>query len=316
MFLRLLRSEWFVPLLCVLLPLALGPFTPGLLSTGNLLNAAGAMLPLLLAASGQTVVLTGGGIDLSATGIIALASVAGASVMSLTEGWMAGSAVAVPAAIGLMLLTGGAVGCVNGLAVAHLRMPAFIVTLTTMMAVSGLAVWSVRSRPVADLPPPFLMIGQSLPVALAVGAGVVVLLHLLLTRSIFGRRLQALGHNARTAHVSGVPVARTVMLSYVISGLCAAGASVLLTARLETGSPVMGDRMMLDIIGAAVIGGTSLFGGRGSVLWTLSGVLFLTLLDNALNLTGLSHFTIMMIKGAVILLAAALDTLRHRARLD
>lgn len=312
MILRLVRSPWLVPLLCVLLPVALAPFAPGLLTVGNLLQAAGAMLPLLLAASGQTVVLTGGGIDLSATGVMALASVAGAQVMSQTAGWLAESPWAVPVAVALMLLIGAGVGLLNGLAVAGLRMPAFIVTLTTMMAVSGVAVWSVRSQPIADLPSAFTVLGQQLPLALALTALAVALLHFLLIRTVMGRRLQALGYNARTAHVSGVPVAQTVCLSYVISGLCAAGAAVLLTARLETGSPVLGDRMMLDIIGAAVIGGTSLFGGRGSVLWTLSGVIFLTLLDNALNMTGLSHFTIMMIKGAVILLAAALDTLRRR----
>lgn len=308
---RLVRSEWFVPLLCVVLLLALGPFTPGLLTLSNLLYATLAMLPLLLAASGQTIVLTGGGIDLSVTGVMALASVAGAKVMSQTEGWLAESFWAVPAAVALMLFIGGGVGLINGLAVACLRMPAFIVTLTTMMAVSGVAVWSVRSQPIANLPSSFTALSQKLPVAVSLSAVVVGMLHLLLARTVLGRRLHAIGHNVRTAHVSGVPVARAVCLSYVICGLCAAAASVLLTARLETGSPVQGDRMMLDIIGAAVIGGTSLFGGRGSVLWTLSGAAFLTLLDNALNMTGLSHFTIMMVKGALILLAAALDTLRR-----
>ena len=87
---------------------------------------------------------------------------------------------------------------------------------------------------------------------------------------------------------------------------------MLYTGRLETSSPVLGQRILLDVIGATVIGGTSLFGGKGKVLWTVFGVLFLTLLDNALNLLGLSHFTIMMVKGGVILLAALLDTARTR----
>ena len=94
--------------------------------------------------------------------------------------------------------------------------------------------------------------------------------------------------------------------------MLAAAASVLYTGRLETGSPVLGQRILLDVIGATVLGGTSLFGGKGRVSWTFFGVLFLSLLDNALNLLGLSHFTIMMVKGGVILLAALLDTARTR----
>jgi ribose/xylose/arabinose/galactoside ABC-type transport system permease subunit len=112
-----------------------------------------------------------------------------------------------------------------------------------------------------------------------------------------------------------VPVARVTLGAYVVCGLCAAVASILYTGRLETGSPTMGQRILLDVIGATVIGGTSLYGGKGKVTWTVFGVLFLTVIDNTLNLQNLSHFTIMMVKGAVILLAAALDATRHKLRL-
>ena len=101
------------------------------------------------------------------------------------------------------------------------------------------------------------------------------------------------------------------MLAYVVSGLCAAAASVLYTGRLETGSPVHGQRILLDVIGATVIGGTSLFGGKGKVLWTVFGVFFLTLIDNSLNLLNLSHFSIMMVKGGGHSLAALMDALRN-----
>ena len=134
----------------------------------------------------------------------------------------------------------------------------------------------------------------------------------MLARSLFGRWLHAVGYNARAAFVSGVPVDRVITGAYVVSGVLAAAASVLYTARLETASPVLGQRMLLDVLGATVIGGTSLFGGKGKVVWTLFGALFLTLLDNGLNLIGLSHFSIMMVKGAVIVLAALLDATRNR----
>jgi ribose transport system permease protein len=123
------------------------------------------------------------------------------------------------------------------------------------------------------------------------------------------------GHNAHAAYISGVPVAAVTTGAYVVSGVCAAVASVLMTARLETGASVLGQRILLDVTGATVIGGASLFGGKGKALWTVGGVLFFTLVDNSPNLLGLSYFAIMMVKGAVILLSALLDSLRHKLSL-
>lgn len=311
---RLLLSENLILLLCAALFLGLAPFTPGLATRDNVLNLLGNLLPLLLVATGQTVVLIAGGIDLSVSSTIALTSVLGASVMNHENGWLAGSPLAAPAAVVAMLFTGAAVGLMNGFVIATLRLPPFIMTLTSMMFVSGFAVWWTRSKTIYNLPSSFTGLGGHLGVALAVTAALCLLIHVLLTRSVFGRWLFAVGQNARTALVSGVPVSGVVIGAYAMSGLLAASASLLYTARLETGSPVMGQRILLDVIGAAVIGGTSLFGGKGKVQWTLGGVLFLTLLDNALNLRGLSHFTIMMVKGGVILLAAGMDVARHRTR--
>lgn len=309
---RLLASDHCVLVMSALLLLALGPSTPGLLSGGNLLNLAGAMLPLVILAAGQTLVLVGGGIDLSATSIVALASVAGAKVMSVPDGWLGGHPMAVPAAVVLMLGLGTIAGAINGLCITRLRMPPFMVTLTTMMFLSGVAVLSTESKNIAGLPPLFLALGQRLPLALGVATLFVGAAYLLLKHGLLGRWLQAYGYNARTAEVSGVPIRLVVTASYVLSGLAAATAAILLTARLETGSPVMGQTMMLDVIGAAVIGGTSLFGGRGSVAWTLSGAFFLTLMDNLLNLRGVPYHQIQVIKGLVILAAAGLDVLRRR----
>lgn len=308
----LLRSESLILVLSALVFGLLAPFTPGLASVGNALNLLGSLLPLLVVALGLTVVLIAGGIDLSVTSTMALTSVLGASVMNGDSGWLAGSPLAVPAAILLMLLAGGLVGAVNGLAVTALRMPAFIVTLTTMMFFSGLAIWLTQSRPIYNLPAAFTALGSRLWLTLLIAAALAGFAHLMLARSLFGRWLYAVGHNARAAHVSGVPVAGVTFAAYVVSGVFAAAAAVLYTARLETGSPVLGQRLLLDVIGAVVIGGTSLFGGKGKVLWTFFGVLFLTLLDNALNLRGLSHFAIMMVKGGVILLAALLDAARNK----
>jgi len=107
-------------------------------------------------------------------------------------------------------------------------------------------------------------------------------------------------------------VAGVTVSAYVASGVLAALASVIYTGQAETGSPVMGQRILLDIIGATVIGGTSLFGGKGKVLWTFFGVLFIKLMDNSLNLLDLSYFSIMMVKGGVILFAALMDSMRNQ----
>jgi ribose transport system permease protein len=120
------------------------------------------------------------------------------------------------------------------------------------------------------------------------------------------------GHNPKASLISGVPVNRVIVSAYVLSGCLAALAAVVYTGQAETGSPVLGQRMLLDIIGATVIGGTSLFGGKGKIVWTLCGVVFIKLLDNSLNLLDLSYFSIMMVKGGVILFAALMDSLRNK----
>ena len=315
---RVLSAEYQVLLLCLLWFLASIPFTPGLTSANNISNIFSNLLPVLIVATGLTIVLITGGIDLSVTSIMALTSVLGAKLMSSDQGWLGGSVLAVPVGVAVMLLTGAVIGWLNGAAITRLELPPFIVTLTTMMFFSGLAIWLTKSKTIYNLPPAFNAIGKGsfffIPYALIVTVLIVGILHVLLSRSLQGAWLYACGHNARAAEISGVPVRQTVTLAYVISGVCAAAAAMLYTGRLETGSPVLGQRLLLDVIGAAVIGGASLFGGRGKVTWTIYGVLFLTLIDNSLNLAGHSHFTIMMIKGGVILLAALLDVWRRRSR--
>jgi ribose/xylose/arabinose/galactoside ABC-type transport system permease subunit len=184
------------------------------------------------------------------------------------------------------------------------------------MFASGFAIWLTHSEGIAGLPAAFRALGAGrlgpFPAALVVVLPLALAAHALLDRTVAGRWLFAIGGNPRTARVSGVPVERATLLAYVACGACAAVASILYTARLETGSPVLGQRLFLDVIAAVVIGGTSLFGGRGSVAGTVLGALFITLLDNGLNLMGLSSFSVLMVKGAVILAAALVDAARER----
>jgi len=313
---NLVGSDLFVLFLCGITFAAFAPFTPIFVTPANLANILIGCLPLLLLATGQTLVLITGGIDLSVTAIIGLSSVVGALVMGGDQGWLQGSPIAMPVAMASMLATGALVGLFNGACIAWLRMPAFMVTLTTTMFFSGLSVWLakkvVNSESIYNLPPAFLAFGTHAWLALLMAVIATLLAHLLLARTLLGRWLYAVGHNPRTSLISGVPVGGVTVGAYVFSGVFAALASILLTAQLETGSPNHGKTLLLDVIGAAVIGGTSLFGGKGKVLWTVYGVLFLSLLGNGLNLLNVSDFLITIVKGAVILVAALLDVWRTK----
>ena len=311
-----LGSESFVLFLCLAAFVIFAPFTPGFASRANLSNILISGLPLLLLATGQTVVLITGGIDLSVTAIIGLSSIVGALVMNGDHGLLARHPFAAPAGFAVMLGTGALVGFLNGACIAWLRMPAFMVTLTTMMFFSGFAIWlakaAVNAESIYNLPSAFLAIGTSPWKAVTVAVISTLTAHLILSRTLLGRWLYAVGHNPRTSLISGVPVAGVVVSGYVISGVFAGLAAILLTAALETGSPNHGKALLLDVIGAAVIGGTSLFGGKGKVLWTVYGVLFLSLLGNGLNQLNFSDFMITIIKGSVILVAALLDRWRSK----
>jgi ribose/xylose/arabinose/galactoside ABC-type transport system permease subunit len=313
---RLVGSEYFVVWLCVATFAALAPFTPGFATPGNLWNILVSCLPLLLLATGQTVVLITGGIDLSLTAAVGLSSIIGALVMGGDAGWLRGSSLAAPVGVGAMLATGALIGLFNGTCIAKLKMPAFMVTLTATMFFGGFAVWiakkAVDSETINNLPSVFLLLGRAAWIGALLAVLATYAAHLLLSRTLLGRWFYAVGHNSRTSFVSGVPVAGVTIAAYVLSGMFAGMASILLTARLETGSPNHGKALLLDVIGAAVIGGTSLFGGKGRVLWTVFGVLFLSLLGNGLNLLNLSDFLITIVKGVVILVAALLDVWRSR----
>ncbi|QEH35179.1 Ribose transport system permease protein RbsC [Aquisphaera giovannonii] len=315
---RALLSEYAPLLLAAAYFLAASATVPGLGTPRNLSNLVVNVLPLLVAALGQTAVLIAGGIDLSIPAVVAACSVASARLMTAAGpgGLDVPSPQMVPAAVAIALGLGAGIGLFNGLAVAALRVPPFLVTLSTSMVVGGATLWATHSRNIANLPASFtdLAYGRvgGVPLFVPLVAALALAMHLMLGRTLIGRWLYAVGQNARASRVSGVPVGRVTACAYAVSGLCAAVAALLYTARLETGLPTMGREILLDVVGAAVIGGTSLAGGKGTVLGTVFGALLLALIDNSLNLIGLEYYAIMMAKGLVILLAASIDLLRAR----
>jgi len=342
---RLLLSEYFVLYLALAYLLALIPFVTGIATSGNFESIFSNMWPLLVVAIGQTFVLLIAGIDLSQTAVMGLVSVIGASLitqgvtaelfadaplfgtlMDADGGLLAGVAGGLVLAILVMVLVGALVGLLNGAAITRLGMPPFMVTLVALTFFTAVAIWLTRSERIGGLPLSFLDVSErnvaDLPSlgplnvtwAFLIAAVVAVGAHLLLSRTVFGRWLYAIGTNAETARISGVPVGRAIVWAYVISGACAALGGLLYSSRLGIGQPNLGSdgQVLLDIIGATVIGGTSLYGGKGKVLWTVFGVFFYVLLANSLNLMDLSFYTVTIVKGSVILAAVVLDVLRQR----
>ena len=285
---------------------------PGFASAGNLEAVLISAVPLLLLAVGGTFVLISAGIDLSSPFIVGLASVVGGLVMTGAAG--GGDLSRSTAGVAAMIAVGLLAGLFNGACVAWLRMPPFMVTLTSGMFAGGLAVLLARAGVQDDdlhaLPRAFLSLGGTGGAAVGMAGVATLLAHGALAETQFGRLLRAVGFNARAAHASGVPVERVVCAAYVASGALAGLAGLLLTGQLEAASPTHGRQLLLDVIGAIVIGGTSLSGGRGTVTGTALGVLFLAVLGNGLTLLNLSDFVITMVKGLLILGAALLDAWR------
>ena len=322
--LRLLRrvfsSEYVVLLLTAIYVLGMWPIVPQIVSVGTLVDVLIAMMPLLVLAIGQTFVVLIAGIDLSIASTAAIGSVVAASLMTGDGGLFAGSVFAVPVGIATFLVVGVCVGSLNGFCVARLGMPSFIVTLVSQMFLSGLAVWftSIVSTSVSigNLPLAFTVIGRGgvagVPYAFLLCAAVALGAHWVLRYTLLGKWLYAVGTNPQAARVSGVPVSRVVWLAFILSSFCAAVAAIIYTGRLETGTPNLGQRVFLDVIGAVVIGGVSLFGGKGKIAWVIFGVLFLSVIDKGLQLLGVSLFVVFAVKGGVILAAAVLDALRNR----
>jgi len=298
---------------------ALLGFSQAMFSTATLHDVMLAMLPLAILVAGQMIVLLIGQIDLSMTAVMATGSVVSASVMTRHMADAAEPGVTLTGIL-VCLAVGAIIGLFNGLCHALLKIPSFIITLAVMMAGSGAAVWyaSVVSDTISigGLPDAFRYIGYGhaagIPIALVLSVVALVAIHYVLSRTVVGRWLYAVGHNAEAARISGVPVRGVTIAAFTASGLCAALAAIIYTSRIETGLPTLGQNMLLDIVGAAIIGGVSLFGGRGSVWMVLIGVAFLSVLDKSLQLLGLSLFIVLAVKGCAILAAAIIDVARAR----
>ncbi len=246
----------------------------------------------------MTFVILTAGIDLSVGSVVGLSGVLCAD--ALVHGWGLAGAVGVGLGVGVI------VGALNGLIVTRMHVPPFVVTLAMMLVVRGAAYKYTNANTISGLPASFALFSQRGSMALVMVV-VFALSWALLTRTAFGRHVYATGGNRDAAWLSGVRVNRVLMAVYVLCGLGAGLAGVLVASRLNAGYPRAGELYELDAVAAVVVGGTSLFGGRGSIWGTLAGAFFIGILNNGLNLFNVSPYDQMIVKGIVLLIAAALD---------
>ncbi|PCF96170.1 ABC transporter permease [Vreelandella nigrificans] len=278
------------------------------LNTRNLTNVMRQVSYTGIIAIGMTFVIIAGGIDLSVGSMVALVGVIVLYVVNAVSDPIQAVILAMLAAV----VAGALFGLFNGLLVTRGRIAAFVVTLASMSIFRSLALYFTNAAEVSTRNPFFSDIGggffMGLPIPVLVFFGLAIVTHVLLFHTPYGRHVCAVGANPQVARYSGIRVERIVLSTFVIAGVCVGLSAIMLTSRLNSVSPSdAGYFYELDAIAAVVIGGTALSGGRGTVWGTVIGALILGIINNMLNLTGVSPYLQGLVKGGVILLAVLLQ---------
>jgi ribose transport system permease protein len=287
---------------------------PAFLTRQNLLNVAGQIAIIAVIAVGMTMVIITAGIDLSVGSLVALSAISAALLIRRFGGAEASAPSMVlccMAAMGFCAF----VGLFNGTMVTVFSTPPFIVTLATMLIASGMAYRLSQGQSVYDMPDTFMWLGRGetfgVPNAVLLSGILYLLAHVVMARMTLGRYIYAIGGNPEAARLSGVPVRRVLLLVYAVSGALAGLGGIIQTSRLKSAAPNYGETYELTVIAAVVVGGTSLAGGEGRVLGTLIGALIIAVIQNGMNLTGISPFNQKIVLGSVILAAVLIDTAKR-----
>ncbi len=290
----------FFLFVCALFSLTTSVF----LTAPNLLNVLRQSAPLLIVASAMTFVITTGGIDLSVGSVLALICSLSAALLRLDIPW--------PIVIIAMLACGALIGAAQGFFIAYEGIPAFIVTLAGLSIIRGVALiitagYSIPIEPTS----PFVVLGREwilgVPIPGLLAVGVIILAYIVFNEMPFGRYVTGIGANAESIRRAGVDPRRTTLMVYVLSSMATALAGIVLAGRLGSGSSNAGQGFELDVIAAVVLGGTSLFGGRGTIIGTVLGGLTVAVISNGLILAHMSPFLTPIVTGAIILIAIWLN---------
>ena len=290
-------------LLCVFMAI----MAPYFLSIDNGLNVARSVSINAILAAGMTMSIITGGSDLSVGSILAVSGVTG--VLMFVSG--------VPSPLALLggIAAGAFAGFINGAFVAWLALPAFIVTLGSMTYLRGIAYSLLEGQPLISSDLGYRAIGNGavagIPTPVVVMVVVYFVFWFILERTKFGRHVYAVGGNMEAARLAGINVKRVLLAVYTIGGAAAGLAGIIFSARVLSAQPTAGQSYELDAIAAVVLGGTSLMGGRGRVIGTLVGALIIGVLTNGLVLMNVPFFYQLIVKGVVIVIAVAIDSLRR-----
>ncbi len=303
------RYSVTIILLCICLAFALG--SSDFFTTSNLLNVALQTSIIAIVAIGMTFTILTAGIDLSVGSVMALsgAIAAGLNVRQELDPFVA---------IGIALLIGMLIGAINGLMIVKGGIPPFVATLAMLAIARGLTLVYTQGRPIAGLDERFIYLGtgqiMGIPVPVFIMVVVAIIAHIVTRYTPFGLHVYATGGNEEPTRLAGVSPDRIKLAVYIISGFTAALGGVLLAARLWSAQPNAAVGWELDAIAAPVIGGTSLFGGVGTIGGTVVGAFIIGVLSNGLNLMGVPSYYQQVIKGVVFILAVSLDIFTKRRR--
>jgi ribose transport system permease protein len=308
-FLRHNARDVGLPVAVVALIVLFSATSPVFATVQNFRNIGVAAAALAAVSFGQTFTILTAGLDLSVGSTVALVSVVAAFGMrshGIAVGMLEG------------LVAGAAVGLLNGIVITRLRVFPFIATLAMLSIMSGLALNLSSGVAVSGVPGRFgdlaYEVIYGIPVPVAIALLVLVVSHFMLRYTRLGRHIYAVGGNQEAARLSGIKIDGVKVAAYVICGFCAAVGSIILTARVASGQPTLGTSLPLESVAAVVLGGVSLFGGRGSVVGVAFGVAFVSILSNGLNLLNVSSYTQLMVIGGALIIAVTLDQAIVRRR--
>jgi ribose transport system permease protein len=308
------RQEFGVILILMAMVVFLSLYTDTFLTSTNIFNILRAFSWIAISAFGQCMVIITTGVDLSVGSVMALAGLASAMLLVRQ--------VPVPIAVVGGLAVGLVIGLANGLMITKGKLPPFIATLGTLLMARGICNGLTGGWPVRDLPQSFRTLGQydisignvGVPLPLIFVLVLAVITSLFLSRTTWGYRIYAVGGNEEATRLSGISTDKVKIMVYTICGFLTAVGGVLMTARLGVAAPTAADGYELDVIAAAVVGGTSFNGGEGTILGVLVGAAIMQVLRTGLVLVGMSAYWLQAAQGLVIVTAIMFDQLRKRRR--